>query len=125
MQFSSCVLARMNPCHLWVAIRRKGSAKCILIGNRKPRWRAILVIDRLRARDEWKFAGVLRQADRSLSVAWWILLVLRGVLPALFAIAMGGLVHAVQQGGSLAAPLGLVGIVFVLLQVLSPIHQAV
>src|SRR6185295_10832066 len=46
-------------------------------------------------------------------------------LPALFAIAMGGLVQAVQQGESLAAPLGLVGIVFVLLQVLSPIHQAV
>ena len=41
-----------------------------------------LVIDRLRARDEWKFAGVLRQADRSLTVAWWTLLVLRGVLPA-------------------------------------------
>jgi len=83
------------------------------------------VIDRLRARDEWKFAGVLRQADRSLTVAWWILLVLRGVLPALFAIAMGGLVQTVQQRGNLAQPLGLVGIVFVLLQVLSPIHQAV
>jgi ATP-binding cassette, subfamily B, bacterial len=83
------------------------------------------LIDRLRARDEWKFAGVLRQADRSLTVAWWALLILRGVLPALFAIAMGGLVQAVQQAGSLAAPLGLVGTVFVLLQVLSPIHQAV
>jgi ATP-binding cassette subfamily B protein len=85
----------------------------------------IPVIDRLRMRDEWKFAGVLHQSDRSLAVAWWTLLVLRGVLPALFAIAMGGLVQAVQQAGSLAAPLGLAGIVFVLLQVLSPIHQAV
>ena len=83
------------------------------------------MIDRLRARDEWKFFGVLRQADRALAVAWWTLLVLRGVLPALFAIAMGGLVGAVQQAGSLAAPLGLVGIVFVLLQVLSPMHQAI
>ena len=83
------------------------------------------MIDRLRARDEWKFAGVLREADRSLTVAWWALLILRGVLPALFAIAMGGLVQAVQQAGNLAAPLGLVGTVFVLLQVLSPIHQAV
>jgi hypothetical protein len=80
------------------------------------------MIDRLQARDEWKFTGVLRQADRTLTIAWWTLLILRGVLPALFAIAMGGLV---QQAGSLAAPLGLVGIVFVLLQVLSPIHQAV
>ena len=83
------------------------------------------MIDRLRVRDEWKFAGVLRQADRSLTFAWWTLLVLRGVLPALFAIAMGGLVQTVQQGGNLAQPLGMVGVVFVLLQVLSPIHQAV
>jgi len=83
------------------------------------------MFDRLRVRDEWKFAGILSQADRSLTLAWWTLLVLRGVLPALFAIAMGGLVQTVQQGGNLAQPLGLVGVVFVLLQVLSPIHQAV
>src|SRR5438067_5285684 len=38
---------------------------------------------------------------------------------------MGGLVGAVEQGGGLAAPLGVVGVVFVLLQVLSPIHHAV
>src|SRR5204863_2030479 len=47
------------------------------------------------------------------------------VLPALFAIAMGRLVGAVQRGDDLAAPLALVGVVFVLLQVLSPIHHAV
>jgi len=83
------------------------------------------VIERLRARNEWKFAGVLPQADRALAVAWWTLLLVRGLLPALFAIAMGGLVGAVQRGGSLAAPLGVVGVVFVLLQVLSPMHHAV
>jgi ATP-binding cassette, subfamily B, bacterial len=38
---------------------------------------------------------------------------------------MGRLVGAVQQGGDLVPPLGLVGTVFVLLQVLSPVHQAV
>ena len=47
------------------------------------------MIVRLRARNEWKFAGVLPQADRALAVAWWTLLLLRGSLPALFAIAMG------------------------------------
>jgi len=83
------------------------------------------VIERLRARNEWKFAGVLLQADRALAVAWWTLLVLRGLLPALFAIAMGGLVGAVQRGDALAAPLGSVGVVFVLLQVLSPTHHAI
>ncbi|PYP44518.1 MAG: ABC transporter ATP-binding protein [Gemmatimonadetes bacterium] len=81
----------------------------------------------LRARNEWKFAGVLLRADRALAVAWWTLLLVRGLLPALFAIAMGGLIGAVQRGGgdALAAPLALVGVVFVLLQVLSPIHHAV
>ena len=77
------------------------------------------MIERLRARKEWTFAGVLPQADRALAVAWWTLLVLRGSLPALFAIAMGSLVGAVQRGDDLTAPLGLVGVVFVLLQVLS------
>ena len=84
-----------------------------------------LMIERLRGRAEWQFAGVLLHADRALAVAWWTLLGVRGVLPALFAIAMGGLVGAAQRGGALAAPLGLVGVVFVLLQVLPPIHHAV
>src|SRR5262245_47634163 len=38
---------------------------------------------------------------------------------------MGMLVGAVQRGGGLAMPLGLVGITFVLFQVLGPIHQAI
>ncbi|MBA2316893.1 MAG: ABC transporter ATP-binding protein [Euzebyales bacterium] len=79
----------------------------------------------MRDRNEWKFLGILAQADRTLAVAWWTLLLLRGALPALFAIAMGALVGAVQRGDPLAAPLAMVGVVFVLLQVLTPIHQAV
>src|SRR5213593_2575443 len=79
----------------------------------------------LRARDEWKFFGVLRRADRLLALGWWSVLLLRGLLPALFAIAVGTLVGAVQRGDPLAAPLGGVGVVFVLLQVLSPLHQAI
>ena len=46
-------------------------------------------------------------------------------MPALFAIAMGALISAVQQGDSLTEPLALVGIAFVLLQILAPIHQAI
>jgi ABC-type multidrug transport system fused ATPase/permease subunit len=80
---------------------------------------------RLRARNEWKFFSVLPLADRTLAVLWWVVLVVRGVLPALFAIAMGALVSAVEGGAELAAPLGLAGVVFVLLQVLTPIHQAI
>ncbi|HKB14273.1 MAG TPA: hypothetical protein VKD69_26590, partial [Vicinamibacterales bacterium] len=79
----------------------------------------------LRARREWQFFAVLPKADPALAAAWWVILVLRGVLPALFAIAMGSLVGAVQRGAPLNQPLALVGIFFVLLQVLTPIHNAV
>jgi ATP-binding cassette, subfamily B, bacterial len=82
------------------------------------------VLARLYERHEWKFFAVLPKADATLASLWWIVLVLRGVLPAGFAVAMGSLVSAVQQGDSLGRPLALVGLVFVLLQVLTPIHQA-
>ena len=80
---------------------------------------------RLRERSGWKFFAILPKADRRLAVAWWIVLVLRGVLPAAFAVAMGALVGAVQRGDGLAGPLAFTGAVFVLLQVLTPIHQAI
>ena len=80
---------------------------------------------RLRERQEWQFLGVLRRANGALAVAWWLLLVLRGLLPAAFAIVMGTLTGAVQAGTDLAAPLAAVAVVFVLTQVLTPLHQAV
>src|SRR5580765_99234 len=80
---------------------------------------------RLRARQEWKFFGVLPKADRTLAVLWWTVLLLRGVLPAVFAIAMGVLVGAVEQNHALGGPLTFTGIVFVLMQVMKPIHTAV
>jgi len=71
-----------------------------------------------------KLFAVLLKADRPLAVAWWIVVVLRGLLPALFAVATGALVGAVQRGQPLGGPLAFVGAVFVLLQVLPPIHTA-
>ena len=85
----------------------------------------MLALQRLRQRNEWKFFGVLPKADGALAAAWWAILVLRGILPAVLAIVMGMLVAAVQRGAGLAGPLALVGVVFVLLQVLAPIHTAV
>jgi ATP-binding cassette subfamily B protein len=79
----------------------------------------------LRGRNEWRFFGALLKADHSLALAWWTIVILRGVLPAVFAIAMGVLVGAVQNGESLAQPLAFMGAIFILLQVLTPIHQAV
>jgi ATP-binding cassette subfamily B protein len=85
----------------------------------------VVVLKRLTERKEWKLFAVLPKADRGLAAVWWTALVLRGILPAAFAIAMGVLVGAVQRGDALAGPLALAGAIFVLLQVLSPIHQAI
>jgi len=54
----------------------------------------------LRQRNEWKFFGALPAADRRLATVWWIAVMLRGVLPAVFAIGMGSLVGAVSAEAS-------------------------
>ncbi len=83
------------------------------------------MFERLRGRNEWKFFAVLPKASPTLASLWWVLLVLRGVLPVIFAVAMGLLVADVERGTGLAGGLVLVGVVFVLLQILTPIHQAI
>ena len=80
---------------------------------------------RLRERQEWKFFAVLPKAHRGLALTWWALLLLAGTLPAVFAIAMGRTVGAVQSGAPLAGPLVLVGTWFVVQQVAGPIRIAV
>ena len=82
------------------------------------------MLRRLRERQEWQFFAALPRAARSLALAWWAILALRAVLPPLFALAMGVLVAAVVSGSSLRAPLAAAGFVFVLLQVLGPLHKA-
>ena len=84
-----------------------------------------MTLQSLRDRKEWQFFGVLPRADAALTSAWWVVLIARGLLPALFAVAMGQLVTAVQRGTSLTEPLTLVGVAFVLLQILAPIHQVI
>jgi ABC-type multidrug transport system fused ATPase/permease subunit len=82
------------------------------------------MLNKLRQRAEWKLFAVLPRADPWLACGWWLVLLLRGLLPAVFAVAMGVLVRAVQREESLTAPLATVGVAFVLLQVLAPLHQA-
>jgi hypothetical protein len=82
-------------------------------------------VGRLRERNEWRFFTTLPRANAPLALAWWAVVVLHGLLPALFALAMGALVGAVERGSELAGPLTIVGITFVLLQVLTPIQTAV
>src|ERR1700677_328257 len=83
------------------AMRENGAAPARFSydrGSFPGRW---IVLERWRARKEWKFFAVLPQADAGLAVAWWSVLLLRGVLPALFSLAMGFLVAAVQRRHSL------------------------
>ncbi len=88
-------------------------------------WQNAWVLPILTERKEWKFFSVLPKAAPGLAVAWWAALLLRGLLPAAFAIAMGLLVGDVRSGHALSGALALVGGIFVLLQVLNPIHQVV
>jgi ABC-type multidrug transport system fused ATPase/permease subunit len=83
------------------------------------------MLRRLRERKEWQFFAALPRADRRLALTWWAVVALHGLLPAVFAVAMGRLVDAVQGGQTLAFPLGVVGVAFVLLQVLTPVQTAV
>jgi ABC-type multidrug transport system fused ATPase/permease subunit len=82
-------------------------------------------LQRLRARQEWQFFAALPHADRPLAWLWWAVVLLHGLLPAIFAVAMGTLVAAVQHGRELGPPLALIGVVFILLQVVTPIQTAV
>ena len=81
------------------------------------------MLERLWDSQEWKLIRVMGRANPVLAAAWWAILVARGILPALFAIAMGLLIGAVESEANLLTALVLVGVVFVLLQVLSPLHQ--
>lgn len=83
------------------------------------------MLKKLRARPEWQFFSVLPQASPSLAWGWWGVLLLRGLLPALFVIAMGVLVSAVQRSAPPAEALAMVGVLFVAAQVLAPLHQAI
>jgi ABC-type multidrug transport system fused ATPase/permease subunit len=80
--------------------------------------------ERLRARQEVQLAAAMRQADRPMAAAWWVMLGARGLLPACFSVVTGVLVAAVQHRASLAAPLVVVGVVFILMQVLGPLHTS-
>ena len=74
--------------------------------------------------DQRAFFAELPRASRPLGTAWYAVLVLRAVLPALLALATGWLVGAVAGGGSLLVPLLTIGGLFTLVQLLGPLHQA-
>jgi ATP-binding cassette, subfamily B, bacterial len=87
--------------------------------------KVVSVLKRLRGRQEWHFFAVLPKADPMLATVWWVLLMLNGAMPAIFAVAIGVTVGAVQQTRPVGSPLALTGLVFVLMLILNPIQTAV
>jgi ATP-binding cassette subfamily B protein len=83
------------------------------------------MIDRLRSRQEWQFFRALRRAAPVYAIGWWVLVVLRGTLPAVTSIAFGWLVSAITRHVSLVGPLVMVGVSFTLLLISQPLHQVV
>ena len=87
--------------------------------------KVVSVLKRLRARQEWQFFAVLPKADPVLATIWWALLILNGAMPAVFAVAIGATVNAVQLASPVGGPLAVTGLVFVLMLVVNPIQTAV
>jgi ATP-binding cassette, subfamily B, bacterial len=82
-------------------------------------------VQRLKSRQEYQFLRALHRAAPGLATAWWALLLLRGLLPAVLAVAAGFLIAAVEDGDPLTGPLVVVGVAFVGQSVVSGLHMAV
>src|SRR5215218_1840531 len=83
------------------------------------------MISDLRARPATRFFVTITRAVPGFAAAWWLLLLVRALVPAGLAIATGLLVGRVQSEGSLTGPLTAFAVVFVLSQVAPPAHQVV
>jgi len=82
------------------------------------------VLGRLKARQEWGFFAALWRAAPGHALLWWLMIVLRGVTPALASVAFGWLVAEITNGASLVAPLVAFGVTFFVMVVALPLHQA-
>ncbi len=81
-------------------------------------------VERVKKSAEYRFLALLTRVDPVLGGAWWVFVVVRSALPALFAVSMGALITAVHQGDAVGAPLWTVGVLFALTEVLPPINGA-
>ena len=82
-------------------------------------------LSRLGERPAAQFFTTLTRSVPGLATAWWLLLLVRSLVPAALAIATGLLVGRLEAGADLTVPLVVFGVVFVLSQVGPPVHQVV
>ena len=71
------------------------------------------------------FFKTMYTASPVATIVWWGLLLAGGLLPVGFALAMGGLITSVEKGNTLTGPLTFIGIVFVAMQVVNPVHVSI
>lgn len=83
------------------------------------------LIDKLRDKPFWQLFAAMPRASRPLTIAWWALIIARGVVPAVFGVAVGLMVSAVHDGDSLTAPLILLACSFIVMQVQVPVLNQV
>ncbi|UOE21300.1 ABC transporter ATP-binding protein [Thermobifida halotolerans] len=83
------------------------------------------MLSSITSRKEWVFFATLWRSHPWLTATWWALILLQGVLPAVFVVAVGVLVGALADGAPIRTPLILIGAVFVLMQLLTPLHSQV
>ncbi len=81
--------------------------------------------ERLTSSNQWRFFRTLSQASRGLALAWFGLILARGLLPIALVLAIGEVVAAVGDTGSLTRGLSIVAIVFTVSQVLASVHTQV
>jgi len=79
----------------------------------------------LRERPATQFFVTMTRAVPGFAVAWWLLLLVRALIPAGLALTTGLLVGRVESGDDLTAALVAFGVVFVASQVAPPVHQIV
>jgi ATP-binding cassette, subfamily B, bacterial len=82
-------------------------------------------VESIRRSPGWRFLTILPKAAPRASVVWWALIVVRGGLPAAFAVAVGALAAAVQRQAGLEVALAWVGAIFISMNALAPLHDAI
>ncbi len=91
----------------------------------KGREGGIVIAKQLRSRQEWRFFVELRHASPGYATVWWLLIVVRGLSPAVVSVAFGWLVGAITRDDTLTAPLVLIGVAFAISLVVHPLHQVI
>ena len=79
----------------------------------------------LRHNVEAQFFAELFRANRPLAVSWYGLILLRGLIPAAIAVSVGLLIARVQEDAPIGGTLAVVAVLFVVSQILPPLHAQI